>query len=353
MIKMNNIFSKPNQITFFRIILTPVFLIFLLMNLPYNKYITTFIFILLSVSDMIDGYFARKKKQITELGKILDPIADKLLISTALIFLVGKGIDLWVAVTIITREVIITALRIYLLPKKIIVSASSFGKAKTVVQSIAIIFILLGLPLQKYIILAAVLLTIVSGLEYIMSIRRITGTKVVNLPNLITLIRFLLIMPFVYYFLNMKMNITLSIFAVIALSDKLDGISARIMNQKTNLGSWLDSLTDYILIITTLIILVIKGYINILWLIVFVIPSIIIWLMKLTYAKKKKVVPVTFVARLSACLTYITITSILISFGYKINFEYNLYLMIGAVVMVYLAMIVYVFKAFSLSKIFT
>jgi len=344
MIKMNNIFSKPNQITFFRIILTPVFLIFLLMNLPYNKYITTFIFILLSVSDMIDGYFARKKKQITELGKILDPIADKLLISTALIFLV---------VTIITREVIITALRIYLLPKKIIVSASSFGKAKTVVQSIAIIFILLGLPLQKYIILAAVLLTIVSGLEYIMSIRRITGTKVVNLPNLITLIRFLLIMPFVYYFLNMKMNITLSIFAVIALSDKLDGISARIMNQKTNLGSWLDSLTDYILIITTLIILVIKGYINILWLIVFVIPSIIIWLMKLTYAKKKKVVPVTFVARLSVCLTYITITSILISFGYKINFEYNLYLMIGAVVMVYLAMIVYVFKAFSLSKIFT
>src|SRR3989338_7245719 len=283
MIKMNNIFSKPNQITFFRIILTPVFLIFLLMNLPYNKYITTFIFILLSVSDMIDGYFARKKKQITELGKILDPIADKLLI-----LLVGKGIDLWVAVTIITREVIITALRIYLLPKKIIVSASSFGKAKTVVQSIAIIFILLGLPLQKYIILAAVLLTIVSGLEYIMSIRRITGTKVVNLPNLITLIRFLLIMPFVYYFLNMKMNITLSIFAVIALSDKLDGISARIMNQKTNLGSWLDSLTDYILIITTLIILVIKGYINILWLIVFVIPSIIIWLMKLTYAKKKK-----------------------------------------------------------------
>jgi len=92
--KMNDLFSKPNQITYIRVLLIPVFVMFLLMEIPYRKYIAAFIFIVLSLSDAFDGYIARKKNQVTGIGKILDPIADKLLVSTALVFLVFSSVCL-------------------------------------------------------------------------------------------------------------------------------------------------------------------------------------------------------------------------------------------------------------------
>jgi len=337
-------FNIPNKITLIRVSLIPLFAAILLADIPYKSILAAFIFGMLSISDFLDGYFARKKKQVTELGKLIDPIADKLLISTALIFLIGKGIDLWMAVAIIAREVIITTIRIYLLPSKIVVPASNFGKAKTVVQSIAIVFVLLQLPFGWHAMLFAVLLTLISGLEYMIRIRKMTGNKIVNLPNVITLTRFLLIIPFVYYFLNSRIHISLLVFAIITLSDKLDGISARLMNQKTELGSGLDSFTDWTLIITTFILLVLKNYINVLWVILLVIPSIISGIFKMMYAKRQKVVPVTFIARLSVGLTYVTIISILINFGYYT------YLLTGTLIMVYLAMVGYVLKALSMPK---
>ena len=337
-------FNVPNKITIIRIALIPLFITILLLNIPYKNILAAFIFAMLSISDFLDGYFARKKKQITEFGKLIDPIADKLLISTALIFLIGKGVELWMAAVIIAREIIVTAIRIYLLPSKIVVPASNFGKAKTVVQSIAIVFVLLSLPLSYYAMLAAVLLTVVSGIEYLVRIRQMTGDKVVNLPNLITLGRFLLIIPFAYYFLNLEIHISLLIFAIITLSDKLDGISARLMNQKTELGSGLDSFTDWTVILTTFILLVIKRYISAFWVVLLAVPSIISGILKITYAKRQKVVPVTFVARISVGLTYVTIISVLI------NFRYNLYLLIAMLVTVYLAMIGYLLKALSLPK---
>ncbi|MBI3026728.1 CDP-alcohol phosphatidyltransferase family protein [Candidatus Woesearchaeota archaeon] len=292
----------------------------------------------------MDGYFARKNKQVTQLGKLIDPIADKLLISTALVFLVGKGVPLWMAVAIIAREVIITSIRAYLLPSKIVVPASSFGKAKTVVQSIAIVFVLLNLPLSWHMMFAAVLLTVLSGLEYLMRIRQMTGNKIVNLPNLITLFRFLLIMPFVYYFWSSEIHIALLIFALISLSDKLDGISARLMNQKTEIGSGFDSFTDWTLIITTFILLAIKNYINLFWVVLLVVPSIISGAMKIIYIKRQKTVPVTIVARLSVGMTYTTIISIVI------NFRYTIYLLLVTVLLVYFAMIGYIFKTLTLPK---
>ena len=330
-------FNIPNKITVIRVILIPLFCVILLVDIPYKNFLAAFIFVMLSVSDFLDGYLARKKKQITDFGKLIDPIADKLLISTALIFLIGKGVELWMTIAIITREVIITAIRIYLLPSKIVVPASNFGRAKTVVQSIAIVFVLLQLPLSGYVMLVAVLLTIVSGLEYLIRIRKITGDKVVNLPNIVTLVRFLLIIPFAYYFLNLKKPISLLIFAIIILSDKLDGISARLMNQRTELGSALDSFTDWMLIITTFILLVIKNDINVLWVILLVIPSIISGIMKMRYAKRQKIVPVTFIARLSVGLNYVTIISILI------DFQYKFYLLMFTILFVYLAMFGYIF----------
>ena len=334
----------PNKITIIRLVLVPLFAIMLLVDIEYKNLLAAFVFGMLSISDLLDGYFARKKNQVTEFGKLIDPIADKFLISTALIFLVGKGVDLWMAVTIIAREVILTAIRIYLLPSKIVVPASNFGRLKTFVQSIAIISVLLGLPFSWHIMLAAVLITLVSGIEYLVKIRAMTGNKVVNLPNLITLFRFLLIIPFIYYFLKSDVIASLVVFAAISLSDKLYGISARRMNQKTELGSGFDSFTDWTLIITTLILMVVKGRIEAFWVVLLIIPSIISGIMKMIYAKKQKTVPVIFIARLSVGLTYVAIISILI------NFPYYSYLMAIIVLLVYLAMIGYVFKAFTVVK---
>src|SRR3989338_7758061 len=137
-------FNAPNIITFIRVLLIPLFVVMLLSSIPYKNQFSAFIFIMLSISDFFDGYLARKKKQVTDFGKLIDPIADKLLIGTALVVLVASGsVDLWMAAVIISREIIVTAIRIYLLPSKIVVPASNFGKAKTVVQSLAIVAVLL------------------------------------------------------------------------------------------------------------------------------------------------------------------------------------------------------------------
>ncbi len=341
-------FNVPNKITLIRVLLIPLFAAILLADIPNKSILAAFIFGMLSISDFFDGYLARKKRQVTQFGKLIDPIADKLLISTALIFLVVqgyKGIQLWMVIAIIAREVVMTAVRIYLLPRRIVVPASNFGKAKTVVQSIAIIFILLKLPLSWHAMAAAVFLTLVSAMEYLIRIRQMTGNEVVNLPNLITLARFLLIIPFIYYFLNSRAYMALLIFGVITLSDKLDGISARLMNQRTELGSGLDSFTDWVLIISTFVLLALKGYLNIFWAVLLVIPSIISGVMKMVYAKRQKIVPVTFVARLSVGMTYITIASFI-----AIRFPYRLYLLTATLTLVYTAMLVYVFKVLRMPK---
>src|SRR3989338_6211580 len=250
-------FNIPNKISLIRISLIPLFAFVLIADMPYKNYLAAFIFSMLSVSDFFDGYIARKKKQVTDFGKLIDPIADKLLIGTALVVLVARNsVDLWVAAVIILRELIVTAIRIYLLPSRIVVPASNFGKAKTVVQSLAIVSVLLGIPFNWHAMLAAVLLNLISGIEYFVRIRKLTGSRIVNLPNLITLARFILIMPFLYYFLDSQINISLVLFAVITLSNKLDGISARMMRQMTELGSAFDSFTDGFFLMSTLAALV-------------------------------------------------------------------------------------------------
>src|SRR3989338_7856201 len=140
---MKHFFSKPNQITIIRVLLIPIFIYFLLLDFPYIEYFAAFIFIILSLSDALDGYMARKRKEITELGKLLDPIADKLLISAALVFLIDKGIATWMAIIIIAREWIITGLRLIFVSKGTVISASILGKLKTITQTIGILLVIL------------------------------------------------------------------------------------------------------------------------------------------------------------------------------------------------------------------
>jgi CDP-diacylglycerol--glycerol-3-phosphate 3-phosphatidyltransferase len=150
-------------------------MIVLLVKIPYGQLFAAAIFIIAASTDGLDGYIARKRKQITNFGKIMDPLADKLLVSAALISLVQLGkIAGWVAVIIIGREFAVTGLRSVAAAEGIVISASKLGKYKTVFQIIAIVAILvneliislIGLPLGQYFLYIAVFFTIYSGLDY-------------------------------------------------------------------------------------------------------------------------------------------------------------------------------------------
>ncbi|ADK14395.1 MULTISPECIES: CDP-diacylglycerol--glycerol-3-phosphate 3-phosphatidyltransferase [Clostridium] len=139
--------NLANKLTMLRMILIPFFLIFITVKgMPYGKLIAIAIFILASITDKLDGYIARSRNQITNFGKFMDPLADKLLVTTALICLVEYHIiPSWVAVIIVAREFAVTGLRTIAAAEGMVIAASPWGKAKTATQIIAIILALLNL----------------------------------------------------------------------------------------------------------------------------------------------------------------------------------------------------------------
>lgn len=168
--------NLANKLTVLRIFLVPVFLIFIaIKGIPYGTIIATCIFIIASLTDKLDGYIARSRNQITNFGKFMDPLADKLLVTTALISLVElQVIHSYVAVIIIAREFAVSGLRTIAASEGIVIAASWWGKLKTVIQIIAIILALLNLTyeatylegLTPIFMFAAVVITIVSGIDY-------------------------------------------------------------------------------------------------------------------------------------------------------------------------------------------
>jgi CDP-diacylglycerol--glycerol-3-phosphate 3-phosphatidyltransferase len=162
----------PTIITFSRILLIPIF-IFIVNSQPL---LGTVIFVLASLTDIVDGYLARRSKQVTKLGVLLDPLADKLLVISALIVLVDMGlVPAWIAIVIISREFIVTGLRIVALSKDIIIPAEMGGKVKTTAQFISILFLLFDNSVSKpdlydygmVVLWFAMLVGIVSGVQYI------------------------------------------------------------------------------------------------------------------------------------------------------------------------------------------
>jgi CDP-diacylglycerol--glycerol-3-phosphate 3-phosphatidyltransferase len=141
----------PNILTIFRILLTPLFIICLFSNYPYAQLWALIIFIVASVTDAIDGYFARKYNQVTRHGQFLDPLADKILISSAFIsFAILKLVPFWMVSLIIFRDLFVTGLRMAMESKGLTMITSKIAKAKTTTQISVIIFILLFLGVQIF-----------------------------------------------------------------------------------------------------------------------------------------------------------------------------------------------------------
>ncbi|CAA6828289.1 MAG: CDP-diacylglycerol--glycerol-3-phosphate 3-phosphatidyltransferase (EC [uncultured Sulfurovum sp.] len=170
-------FNIPNTLAFIRLLLAPVMFFFLVnqdasifhgIHQTWLNYFAAFIFVIASATDFFDGYIARTFDQITTLGKILDPLADKMLTLAA--FLGLMMIDLasaWAIFLILTRELFITGLRVSAVAENIDISASWMGKVKTVVQMIAIGFLLMQWPGAELLLWFAVALTLYSGYEYV------------------------------------------------------------------------------------------------------------------------------------------------------------------------------------------
>ncbi|MDX8047003.1 CDP-diacylglycerol--glycerol-3-phosphate 3-phosphatidyltransferase [Gracilibacillus sp. S3-1-1] len=177
----------PNRITLSRICLIPIFIILLsypfdwgVWNIgenaiPISHLVAVIIFAIASATDWLDGYYARKYNLVTNLGKFLDPMADKLLVSAAFILLISLEMaPAWVVILIISREFAVTGLRLVAAGEGIVLAAGQLGKLKTVLQILAIIamllhnvpFVALGLPIDLILLYAALIITVVSGVEY-------------------------------------------------------------------------------------------------------------------------------------------------------------------------------------------
>lgn len=308
----------------------------MLSDLPYKDYISAFIFIILSLSDAFDGYIARKHKQTTKIGKIIDPIADKLLIAAALVFLIGR-IELWMAVVIIARELIITIARILFLPKKVVIPASMLGKIKTISQIIAIVAVILNIPFNWWLMLMAVLITVVSGLDYLVKMGRMMGENVVNLSNIITTFRLLLIPLFLISMSQGNKNFALVVFTIIVLSDKLDGISARMMEQITKFGRVYDAFTDFTLVISTIVSFYLMGFLDFSWVLVFLFPSIALALTKTMYFSRYNEVRSSPLGKITIGVSYAVIIAIIINFIYR----FEMLVLVALVAYVYMFIDIY------------
>ena len=166
--------NLPNLLTLFRILLVPVLVVALLDAAPGSSVVAAVVFAAAAITDGLDGYIARSQRSITTFGKVMDPIADKLLIAAALITLVSlERVAAWVAMVIIAREFAVSGLRIAAGAEGVVIPASALGKFKTLTQILAIIAVIVtGAWWADVLLYVAVAVTIVSGADYFLNFRR-------------------------------------------------------------------------------------------------------------------------------------------------------------------------------------
>ena len=165
----------PNALTMLRIVTVPVIVVALLDETPNGDVIAAALFSLAALTDGLDGYIARRRSQVTTFGKLMDPLADKLLVVAALIALVSLDrLAAWVAMVIIARELAVTGLRSLAAERGVVVSASWMGKAKTALQVAAIVALIVWDPTPvavDLLVYLAVAATVISGADYFIRLR--------------------------------------------------------------------------------------------------------------------------------------------------------------------------------------
>lgn len=169
--------NLPNKITLARVIMIPFFIICMYVSaIPYHNYIAGVIFIIACITDAVDGYIARKQNLITNFGKFMDPLADKLLVSSALICFVALPeiqMPAWIVIIIISREFIISGFRLVASDNGVVIAASYWGKFKTVSQMIMSILLIFQLEgtffyiVEQIFIYLSLMLTVISLIDYI------------------------------------------------------------------------------------------------------------------------------------------------------------------------------------------
>ena len=177
--------NLPNKITLFRVAMIPIFLIFMLVpGISYGTEIAAAIFIIAALSDLLDGYIARKNNLVTNFGKFMDPLADKLLVSSALICFVELSlVPAWVVIIIIAREFIISGFRLIASDNGIVIAASWWGKIKTVVQMVMSVILIINLDftwiniLEQISIYLAAALTVISLIDYMIKNKTVLKEK--------------------------------------------------------------------------------------------------------------------------------------------------------------------------------
>ena len=168
--------NLPNKLTILRVIMIPFFVVFMYLDFAAAKWIALGIFIAAAITDTLDGQIARRCNLVTTFGKFMDPLADKLLVCSAMIALVDQGrIPAWIVIIIIAREFIISGFRLIAAEKGVVIAAGIWGKLKTVVQMVMVCFLIGNLGgkvifvIKQVLIYAALVLTIISLIDYLVS----------------------------------------------------------------------------------------------------------------------------------------------------------------------------------------
>ena len=178
--------NLPNKLTLFRVILIPFFVFFLLAPYftGYGNYIAVAVFIVASITDFLDGHIARKRNLVTNFGKFMDPLADKLLVCSALICLIELDrLPAWILIIIIAREFIISGFRLIASDNGVVIAASYWGKFKTTCQMLMVIVLILDIPHPVFYWLGVILtyvslaLTVISLIDYIVKNKNVLQDK--------------------------------------------------------------------------------------------------------------------------------------------------------------------------------
>jgi CDP-diacylglycerol--glycerol-3-phosphate 3-phosphatidyltransferase len=168
--------NLPNALTMLRILAVPVIVVALLGETPNGDALAAGVFALAALTDGLDGYFARSRDAVTTFGKLMDPLADKLLIVAALVSLVSLDrLAAWVAMVIIARELAVTGLRAAAVERGVVIAASPLGKLKTILQVAAVIALIAADPSPVWVdvlVYVAVAMTVISGVDYFFGLRK-------------------------------------------------------------------------------------------------------------------------------------------------------------------------------------